>query len=154
MQGTYANGCSDSPNSSGLESYTLQISNPKGSTNADFSFNAKSYTSAGCIDANKKADVTLTGTLTATTTTKVITAQAAADSEFKGGVNKSGTANIADVGISGTTLSKWSGSFPFNVTTTRVGYLMEGSKLYLLVNPGGQMDSIGGYFSKIQLTKQ
>jgi len=154
MQGTYASGCSDSPNSSGSESYTLQISNLKGSAGADFSATAKTYSLRGCIDANKRTDGTVTGTLTASNATKTITAQAAADSVLEGGINKSGIANIVDVGISKITISMGSISAPSNIMTARVGYLAEGSKLYALVHTANQPDGIGAFFSKIQLTKQ
>jgi len=55
--------------------------------------------------------------------------------------------------MDGFTVSKWNGSFPSSVASIKVVYLVEGTGIFLLVNPAKEADGVGVFFSPIPLLK-
>lgn len=138
---------------------TLSVGKLTGSSSADVVLEIQEYkNSTTCAAANLENRVSFSGVLTATTQTKLIDINKA----IRGGPSSlggyvTGTASVADFTLGALTIA--SGSFPPATipaigAKTQVGYMLKGKSLYVLENPKGEADGLGGYFSRVVLTKQ
>lgn len=150
----YASGCVPNAFRNKSESFTLKVSPSLGSGPANFTFTGKGYLQADCADGNVITDITVRGVATPTGATKVITPAAALAAVESDGLNKSGTATLVNAAISGVTFAKWSSSIPSNLSSAKVGYLLEGNRIYVLIDATNQSDGVGAYFSPVTLVKQ
>ena len=142
--GTYKSGCVareyNSDNSS--QDTTVVVSAPKGADKAKIVATQKFYGgSVNCTGTLQEAFVA-TGQITAAAATKTITSGA-----------KTGVVNTAEVKYESLTFLAGSFTLPALGTTAKVGYSIEGGKLYGL---SGKRDADGlpSTFSSIVLTKQ
>jgi hypothetical protein len=151
--GTYSSGCVvDSPasasNGGSSQITTVVISNPIGADKATVSFQGKFFPASDkCLAGSESADLVVGGQITQLTGTKVITGTASRP--------KSGTAKIAEFRFDSFTLTKGTvnGTIPTFGTTTKVGYLIEGTKAYAITQHR-DADGLGSSFSTTVLTKQ
>lgn len=153
--GTYSSGCvvdSDSPATAtyggASQITTVVISNPIGADKATVSFQGKFFPASDkCLAGSESADLVVGGQITQLTGTKAITGTASRP--------KSGTAKIAEFRFDSFTLTKGTvnGTIPTFGTTTKVGYLIEGTKAYAITQHR-DADGLGSSFSTTVLTKQ
>jgi len=152
--GTYASGCTKTSYPGGTPSstnVTLVLSAPTGSSKVAANYHDQEYIGSDTCDAaSLDTDITVSGTLTALSGTKVIDIIKA----IGGGNTITGTASTAAFRLESLTLSKGSITLPAMGTVANVGYLFQGSKLYALINPKGESDQLGAYFSSVFMTKQ
>ncbi len=151
--GTYTNTCTQTsytgapPRST---SVTLVLSAPLGADKVSASYHSKEYLgSVACDVASLDSDLTVSGTLQAQSATKTISSMQAM---INGGI--SGKASTATFGLENVTVVQTSFTIPSLGTTTKVGYKFVGSNLHVLINPKGESDQLGAYFSTVFLTKQ
>ena len=131
----------------------LTITAPSGSDKATVSAQGLTYSGSDCVTASAKIeDFTIFGTAVQLAGSKVITGVSGA----KPGTDKSGTVKLGEVTYSGITLSL--GSFgnvtlPVPGTKAKFGYLIEGSKVYVL-SGSPAADGLPTSFSSTVLIKQ
>jgi FlaG/FlaF family flagellin (archaellin) len=138
--GTYTSGCTvDSVVDSLLATVTV-------SANGDSSARIQTYTGLGCNSTALNFDIAAKGTTMLLAGTKTITT-----STPRG---KSGTAKTAEFTLNAVTLGKGSlGSLPMLGTKAKIGFLIEGSKVYVLSGTS-EPDGLPSSFSTTTLTKQ
>jgi hypothetical protein len=138
--GTYISGCTVDGVVDSL-SATVTVS-----ANGDSSARFQTYTGLGCNSTALKLDITAKGTTTLLTGTKTIPVPL--------GRGKSGTAKTAEFTLNALTLSKGSlGSIPMLGAKAKIGFLIEGNKVYILSGPS-EADGLPSLFSATTLTKQ
>lgn len=151
--GTYSSGCvvnlpATAIDGGSSEVTTVVISNPTGTDKATVSFQGKYFPASDkCLASTESGDLTVGGQITQLAGTKVITGTASRP--------KSGTAKIAEFRFDSFTLTKGTvnGTIPTFGTTTKVGYLIEGTKAYAITQTR-DADGLGSSFSTTVLTKQ
>ena len=147
--GTYKTAClSDDPGATPptYSNIVMIIDAPTAPDKTTGSAQYQVFTSNTCAVNTKTDDLTVRGNLTALGATKTIPVSGAA---------KAGIAKTANFAYTGFTLSKGSlsGGLPIIGATAKVGYLIEGSKLYVL-SGSSAADGLPTSFSSGVLTKQ
>lgn len=142
--GTYKSGCIprqyNSNNSS--QDTTVAVSAPEGTNKAKVVITQKYYdNSTSCTGAPDEAFVG-TGQITSAAVTKTITSGA-----------KTGVASTAEFKYESVTISAGTFSVPSLGAVAKIGYLIEGGKLYPLSGKR-EADGLPSTFSSIVLTKQ
>jgi hypothetical protein len=146
MAGNYSSGCLPSDYEKTSKIFNLVVTPVTGTANATVSVHATGYTSIDCNTSTVNMDLTGQGEITELSQTKVITGV---------GSTRAGTAHAVEFKYTGLTIAKGI----FNITvptlgaTAKVGYLMEGNKLYGLVGSRGS-DGLQERFSSTVLIKQ
>ena len=135
LQGTYAIACDGSADTTGLNASwsnqgSVVVTDLVGSDKANVTLHSLSYTSpAGdssggrCDAARLSTDITVTGQIRALGTTK----------SYTGPTGAVVTAQVVEFTYYGFTIAKGSlsGTLPLPNTTTQIGYVIDGNKLYL-----------------------
>lgn len=151
--GTWSSGCVVSSPAIGnfggvSHETTVVISTPTGTDKATASFQGKRFSGSDkCLASTLSGDITVGGQITPLTGTKVIAGTASHP--------KAGTAKTVEFRFDSLRLSKGSlnGTIPTFGTTTKVGYLIEGTKAYAITQHR-DADGLGSSFSTTVLTKQ
>jgi hypothetical protein len=151
--GTYSSGCVESLPATATyggasEITTIVFSNPIGTDKATVSIQGKYFPASNkCLLSTDNGELTVGGQITHLIGTKVIAGTANRP--------KAGVAKTAEFRLDSFTLTKGTvnGTVPAFGTTTKVGYLIEGTKGYF-INQTRDADGLGGSFSTNVLTKQ
>ena len=141
--GTYSSGCT-----AGRDLISLVIKPVAATDKATVSVQAKRYGTADCPSTSLITDITIRGEITPLSLTKVITGTGV-------GPTKSGTAKAVEFKYSGIQLALGTLAFasPAPGATAKVGFLIEGNKLYALTR-SRTADGLPDSFSSTVLTKQ
>jgi hypothetical protein len=150
--GTYSSGCMAGFSGSS-ESFVLVVTPTPGADKASVSFQAKRYNTADCT-TSVRTDFTGLGEITPLNQTKAITASKTIVAG-KMVDSKSGTVKVVEFKYTGLQLAMGNLAFPLPTAgaTAKVGYLIEGNKIYALTGSRAA-DGLSNDFSSTVLTKQ